>query len=597
MKTSNIKYVASIDQGTSSSRFMIFDSAGHIVTSHQLQHTQHYPAPGMVEHDPEEIWEAVKESIRVCMSRGNIKLNDISGIGITNQRETTVVWNKHTGKPYHRAIVWNDARTQDICDKLNSENHGKVAHLFTAKTGLPIATYFSGTKLVYLLENVAGLRDAALAGDAIFGTIDTWLLWKLTGGALHCTDVTNASRTLMMDIKEMQWDDKLLDILSIPRIMLPQIRSSSEIYGVVAAGGVLGGISEISGVPISGILGDQQAALFGQMCLSPGEIKVTYGTGAFLMMNTGTGAAAAISSQSGLLTTVAYQLGPKAPVHYALEGAVAYCGSVVQWLKDNLQLIENAKETEVLARSVPDSGDICLVPAFSGLFAPYWRSEARGVITGLTAFHRRAHIVRAALEAAALQVEDILKAMSADTNDLLLFDRHHLKVDGGMTKNEFLMQLQADVSDTRVMRSIVTEATALGAAFAAGLASGFFKNIEELKNIYKLDQTWAPAMDGQIRTRLLRNWKKAVARSVNWVECADGKGVAASYNDALIEQLLQVKTPNVVVHDTVPVPQSASPSVAYWTGVWHASAALLAISATISVAFTFSKTWFKRNST
>jgi glycerol kinase len=563
------KYVASIDQGTSSSRFMVFDKTGKVVFSHQREHKQYFPSPGMVEHDPEEIWECVKACVNACPERldKEATCDDIAALGITNQRETTVVWNRHTGKPYHNAIVWSDNRTGGICDSLNKDNLGP---LFTSKTGLPISPYFSGTKLMYLLDTVPNLRQAAECGDAIFGTIDTWLVWKLTAGAAHVTDVTNASRTLMMNLQTCQWDLELTAALkNIPVKMLPEIRSSSERFGKVAPEGALGGIggSVLKNVEIGGILGDQQAALFGQSCFGVGETKVTYGTGAFLMMNTGKGVKSIIPSQHGLLTTVAYQLGRDAEPHYALEGSVAMCGSLIQWLRDNLQTIDNAQQSESVASTVADNGGVYFVPAFSGLFAPYWRSDARGVITGLTAYNTRAHIVRAALEASAFQVNEIIDAMIADSQSLI----PSLKVDGGMTSNSMVMQFQANLLNMPLVRPIMAETTALGSANAAGLAVGFFQNEEELRACYTADRAWRSDMDSGVRHALLRNWRKAVARSLNLNEPVDGKGPVVEANNALIAQL----SPEGKIESTSEISSSLGGS--YWQGIAHASFAIVAV--------------------
>lgn len=580
----NERFVASIDQGTSSSRFMVFDKSGKVVASHQQEHKQYYPQPGWVEHDPEEIWTSVTSCIDQCMADYNLKAINISALGITNQRETTVIWNKHTGKPYHNAIVWNDGRTMDICEKLKTANGGRNEAMFKSKAGLPIAPYFSGTKTMYMLEHVAGLREAAEAGDALFGTIDTWLVWKLTNGRLHATDVTNASRTLMMDLKSLQWDKELTSTLNVPVKMLPEIRSSSECFGAVAAQGAHGGSARLAGVQISGILGDQQAALFGQACFNAGETKVTYGTGAFLMMNTGCGEKAVISSKHGLLTTVAFQLGKNSEPFYALEGSIAYCGSLIQWLRDNLHAIKDAKESEALAKSVPDNGGVYFVPAFSGLFAPYWRGEARGVITGLTAFHTMNHIVRAALEAAAFQVNEIIDAMIADSKAVL----PSLKVDGGMTQNNTVMQFQSDLLGTPLACPVMAETTALGSAYAAGLAVGYFKSLEELQTNYRSDRSWTPAMDAGPRMSLLRDWRKAVARSANWVEPETHDGAIVEANDVLITQLSN--------HGIVPLsPQgkSAVCAYSYWSGAFHASAVLL----TVALAIKFGHSVSKKSST
>ena len=446
----NEHYIMSIDQGTSSSRCMVFDKSGKVVGTHQREHKQYFPSPGMVEHDPEEIWHSVKVCVERCLEDNDLTAGNIAALGITNQRETSVVWNKTTGKPYHRAIVWNDTRTLPICEKLTQGTDGqKNSDMITEKTGLPVSPYFSGTKLMYLLDKIPNLRQEAENGEAIFGTIDSWLVWKLTSGAAHVTDVTNASRTLLMNLRSREWDTDLVTLMNIPKMMLPQIRSSSESYGVIGTDNHIGGCTALNGVVIAGILGDQQAALFGQACFKPGETKVTYGTGAFLMMNTGAGVDAAVPSKHGLLTTVAYQLGPNAEPHYALEGSVAYCGSLIQWLRDNLNVIRDATQSEELALTVNDNGGVYFVPAFAGLYAPYWRGDARGVIAGLTAYNTRAHITRAALEAAAFQINEIIDAMIADSGTALSI----LKVDGGMTKNCTLMQFQSDILNTLLAAS------------------------------------------------------------------------------------------------------------------------------------------------
>lgn len=526
------KYIASIDQGTSSSRFMVFDKGGNVVSSYQQEHTQYYPRASWVEHDPEEIWEAVKTCISYGLYNGGITREQIVSLGITNQRETTVIFNKNTGRPYHNAIVWNDVRTTPICDEITSTGKGKYV---TEKTGLPISCYFSATKIMYLLREVENLKEAVESGDAVFGTIDTWLLFKLTGGEAHKTDVTNAGRTMLMDLKTLQWDDSLLKIFGIPRSLLPEICSSSEVYGEVAVtnSGIpgLGGCTDLAGVRIAGILGDQHAALFGQTCFKKGEAKCTYGTGAFLMMNTGE---EIIKSESGLLTTVGYQLGKDAKPIYALEGSVAYCGSLIQWLRDNLNIITDAAKSEMLASSVEDNGGVYFVPAFSGLFAPYWRSDARGIIAGLTAFNTKAHITRAALEAAAFQTNEILVAMQKDAGMKL----PSLKVDGGMTKNGLLMQFQCDLIETSMSCPAMPETTAIGSAYAAALAVGFYESKEDVVDNWQLKKQWSPDMEEGKRAGLLRDWRKAVARSTNWVESSGSNGAARKKaNDDLISAL------------------------------------------------------------
>jgi glycerol kinase len=491
------KYVAALDQGTTSTRFMIFDRAGRTVAADQREHRQIFPRPGWVEHDPLEIWERTQEVIAAAIKQGKIAVKDIAAIGVTNQRETTVVWDRDTGRPICNAIVWQDTRTDAICSEL-AQAGGQDR--LRGVTGLPLATYFSGPKLKWILENVPGARSKAEKGDLLFGTIDAWIIWNLTG--LHITDVTNASRTLLMNLKSLEWDDGILSLLGIPRSMLPRICSSSEIYG--AARG------QMDGVPVSGDLGDQQAALFGQTCYSAGEAKNTYGTGCFMLLNTGE---TPVPSKSGLLTTLAYKIGNQKAV-YALEGSVAITGALVQWLRDNLGLIHQSSEVEALARTVADNGDVYFVPAFSGLFAPYWRSDARGAIVGLTRYVNKGHLARAVLEATAFQTREILDAMEKDGGVHLTA----LKVDGGMVFNELLMQFQADLLNVPVIRPKVAETTALGAAYAAGLAAGFWKDLGELRSNWGKDREWTPGMDPQVRERKYNKWKKAVARTFDWVE-------------------------------------------------------------------------------
>ena len=510
-------YVASIDQGTSSSRFMIFDHEKNVIASHQMEHTQYYPKAGYVEHDAMEIWNNVVKCAEEAMSRGRCNFNRIKALGITNQRETTLIFNRHTGKPYHRAIVWNDTRTAYLTEKFSAASPlGKDR--YRAKTGLPIATYFSAFKIMHLLDTVPGLREAANAGDAIFGTIDTWLVFKLTCGKVHATDVTNASRTMLMNLHTLAWDESILAALDIPRVMLPEIFSSSEVYGRVLS------IEELSGVPIAGVLGDQHAALFGQTCFEPGDAKCTYGTGAFLLLNTG---ALAVPSQRGLLTTLGYQLGRNAAPVYALEGSVAYCGSLIQWLRDNMELIPSAEASEAVARQVGDNGGVYFVPAFSGLYAPYWRADARGIIAGLTAYNTKAHLVRAALEAAAFQAKEVLEAMELDSQVAL----RSMRVDGGMTNNDVAMQFQCDLVGVPLYRPAIPEMTALGAAFAAGLAVGYWGSTDELKSSWRVSRTWAPEMTAEKRRGLMRHWRKAVARSLGWVDAgssSQGSGGSSS---------------------------------------------------------------------
>ncbi|MGQ9717803.1 MAG: glycerol kinase GlpK [Anaerolineae bacterium] len=501
------RYVAAVDQGTTSTRFIIFDHAGQVVSLHQLEHQQIYPQPGWVEHDPMEIWERTQQVIRTALARNNIDPRDIAAIGVTNQRETTVVWDRRSGRPYYNAIVWQCTRTKEICDALAREGG---QDRFRARTGLPLATYFSGPKIRWILDHVPGVREAAEKGDALFGTIDTWIIWWLTGGpdgGAHVTDVSNASRTMLMNLETLDWDPEILDILDIPRQMLPEIRPSSDpkVYGYTPKDGPLG-----AAIPVCGDLGDQQAALVGQTCFSPGEAKNTYGTGCFMLLNTGT---TPVPSKSGLLTTVGYRFGD-GPAVYCLEGSIAITGALVQWLRDNLQFFDFSKHIEDYARSVPDSGGIYFVPAFSGLFAPYWRSDARGLIIGLTRYITKAHICRAALEATAYQTREVLDAMEKDSGVKLTA----LKVDGGMVYNELLMQFQADILGVPVIRPVVAETTALGAAYAAGLAVGFWDNLDDLRRNWAVDKRWEPQMNPETRERLYRGWLKAVERTFGWVE-------------------------------------------------------------------------------
>jgi len=486
---------------------MIVDREAKVVASHQKEHRQIYPKPGWVEHDPMEIWERTQEVMRGALEKAGVHAKDLAAIGITNQRETTLVWDKKNGRPYHNAIVWQDTRTSRICHELAQEGG---QDRFRAKTGLPLSTYFSGPKLKWLLENVDGLRDAAQRGDALFGNIDTWLIWQLTGGAksgAHVTDVTNASRTMLLDLQSLDWDDDILETLGIPRQMLPAIRPSSDphLYGKTLPGGPVGGV-----VPVCGDLGDQQAALYGQTCYQVGEAKNTYGTGCFLLLNTGT---QIVPSQSGLLTTVAYKISDR-PAHYALEGSVAITGALVQWLRDNLGLIEKSSDIETLTKTVEDSGGIYFVPAFSGLFAPYWRTDARGVIVGLTRYIHKGHIARAALEASAYQTREVLEAMHKDSG----VELKELRVDGGMVVNELLMQFQTDILGVPVVRPKINETTALGAAYAAGLAVGFWSDESELRTKWAADKTWKPRMNEEKRERLYQGWLKAVERTFDWVE-------------------------------------------------------------------------------
>lgn len=501
------KYVAAIDQGTTSTRAVLFDRSGRVVSQAQQEHRQLYPQPGWVEHDALEIWARTQEVVRAALAAAAVRPGDLAALGVTNQRETTLVWERRSGRPYCNAIVWQDTRTKGICDRL-AQQGGQDR--FRAITGLPLATYFSGPKLAWILEHVDGVRRAAEQGEALFGTIDSWLIWWLTGGpqrGVHVTDVTNASRTLLMNLHTLDWDDGILDSLGIPRRMLPQIVPSSQAggWGHTLPDGPFG-----DAVPVCGDLGDQQAALVGQACFEAGEAKNTYGTGCFMLLNTGP---VAVPSRHGLLTTVAYRLGNAPPV-YALEGSVAISGALVQWLRDNLNLISSSAEIEDLARTVEDNGGVYLVPAFSGLFAPYWRSDARGVIVGLTRYVTKGHLARAALEATAYQTREILEAMQHDSGVQL----KGLKVDGGMVRNQLLMQFQADILGLPVVRPAVIETTALGAAYAAGLACGFWDSPDQLRANWQADAIWQPRMHEAERQRLYRGWLKAVQRTFNWVE-------------------------------------------------------------------------------
>jgi glycerol kinase len=485
---------------------MIFNHSGQVQASHQLEHRQYHPQPGWVEHDPLEIWDNVEAAVTQALAEAGLVAADLAAIGVTNQRETTLVWDAETGQPLHRAIVWQDTRTDGICRSLADQVDEESLRV---KTGLPLATYFSGPKLTWLMQNVEGLRAKAERGRARFGTVDSWLIWNLTGGAQggrHLMDVTNASRTLLMDLETLAWDEGLLELMGIPLAMLPEIRPSIEpaLYGLTSDAGPFSGK-----VPVCGVLGDQQAALYGQACFKPGEAKNTYGSGCFLLMNTGS---ERVVSQHGLVTTVAYQAGSEPPV-YALEGSIAMAGSLISWLRDNLELIGSADEVEALARSVEDNGGCYLVPAFSGLFAPYWREDARGVIVGLTHFIGKGHIARAALEATAFQAREVIEAMQADAG----VELGSLKVDGGMVKNELLMQFQADILGMPIIRPTVSETTALGAAYAAGRAIGFWENEEELTANWKAQTSWEPRMGVAERERLFREWKKAVQRTLDWI--------------------------------------------------------------------------------
>jgi glycerol kinase len=499
-------YVVAIDQGTTSTRCLLVDHDGRPVTSHQLEHAQHLPRPGWVEHDPDEIWANTREVVGTALARADAEPSDVVAIGITNQRETTVVWERATGRPVHPAIVWQDTRTQRICDRLAAGSPDGPDR-YRKTTGLPLATYFAGPKVAWILESVEGARAAADRGELLFGTVDSYLLWQITGGpdgGLHVTDVTNASRTLLMDLRSLAWDDEICAELGVPVVMLPEIRSSSEVYGYARESGFLGG------TPVAGVLGDQQAATFGQACFEPGEAKNTYGTGNFLLLNTGT---SPVPSEHGLLTTVAYRVGGDAAV-YALEGSIAVTGSLVQWLRDNLGLIRTADEVEALARTVDDNGGAYVVPAFSGLFAPYWRPDARGAIVGLTRYVNRGHLARAVLEATAFQTREVVDAMHADSGVSLT----ELRVDGGMVVDDLLMQIQADLLGVPVVRPVVTETTALGAAYAAGLAVGFWDGLDDVRRHWAEDRRWEPVRDDAWREREMARWRKAVERTLDWVE-------------------------------------------------------------------------------
>jgi glycerol kinase len=497
------QYAAALDQGTTSSRAMVFNHEGRVVSVAQKEHEQIYPKPGWVEHDANEIWARSQEVLDEALEQAGGNRDDIAALGITNQRETTVVWDRNTGEPVHNALVWQDTRTDKIVDELSAD--GGQAR-FQAQVGLPLATYFSGPKVRWILDNVDGARAKAEAGDLAFGNMDTWMIWNLTGGTnggLHITDVTNASRTMLMDLKTLAWDEDIASTIGVPTSMLPEIRASSEVYGEVAAGG-------FQGISIAGDLGDQQAATFGQACLSPGEAKNTYGTGNFLLLNTGT---EAVQSKSGMLTTLGYKIGDNDAV-YCLEGAIAITGALVQWLRDNLKLIKAAPEVEELAESVDDNGGLYIVPAFSGLFAPYWKSNARGVFAGLTRYVNAGHIARATLEATAFQSREIVEAMNQDSGVAL----ESLKVDGGMVANDLLMQFQADLLGVPVIRPVVAETTALGAAYAAGLATGFWASEDDIRNNWAEDKRWEPTMDAAKRDEYFKYWKKAVTRTFDWFD-------------------------------------------------------------------------------
>ncbi len=495
------KYVGAIDQGTTSSRFIIFDRQGEIVSIGQREHEQIYPRAGWVEHDPAEIWRNTETVIRGALAARGLSPADIASVGVTNQRETTLIWNRRTGKALHNALVWMDTRTDDLVREFTGD--GGQDRL-RARTGLPLATYFSGLKLRWLLDHVGAQKDAK-AGEVLFGTMDTWIAWNLTGGVnggRHITDVTNASRTQLMNLESLDWDQDILNLFDIPRACLPEIRSSSEEMGI--ATGVL------ANVPLAGILGDQQAALFGQACLQPGQAKNTYGTGCFILMNTG---AKPYPSKCGLITTLGYKLGKEPPI-YALEGSIAIAGALVQWLRDNLGLISTASEVETLARTVEDNGGVFLVPAFSGLYAPYWRSNARGIVAGLTRFANKAHLARAALEATAYQTREALDAMARDSGVQI----KELRADGGMVVNELLMQFQSDILDAPVVRPKVIETSALGAAYAAGLATNYWDSTDDIVANWRFDKRWRPSMEPAERDRLFALWNKAVTRSFDWIE-------------------------------------------------------------------------------
>lgn len=497
------RFVAAIDQGTTSSRCIVFDHSGRVVDVAQREHEQLFPRRGWVEHDPEIIWRNVESVVRKVLDSAGLSAADIAAVGVTNQRETTVVWDRATGKPVCNAIVWQDTRTAALGEELG----GSIGpRRYADRTGLPLSTYFAGPKLRWILDEVPGARERAEAGELCFGTIDSWLLWNLTGE--HITDVTNASRTMLMDLRTLQWDSQICAEFGVPERVLPRIRSSSEVYAEVASG-------PLAGVPVAGILGDQQAATFGQACLRPGEAKNTYGTGNFMLLNTGT---TPVFSTHGLLTTVCYRLGD-APAVYALEGSIAVTGSLVQWLRDNLGIIASAGEIEPLARTVDDNGGAYIVPAFSGLFAPRWRPDARGVVAGLTRFVHKGHLARAVLEATAYQTREVIDAMRADAEaDHLDLELTTLKVDGGMVRNNLLMQFQSDILDVPVVRPVVTETTALGAAYAAGLAVEFWSGPEEIRANWAEDKMWEPRMSGEERDRLFAEWNKAVERTYNWVD-------------------------------------------------------------------------------
>ncbi|HEY3293795.1 MAG TPA: glycerol kinase GlpK [Candidatus Nanopelagicaceae bacterium] len=499
-----MSYIGSLDQGTSSTRFMIFDHAGLVVGQHQLEHRQILPQSGWVEHDPAEIWQRTREVIEIALSRAHLSGSDLAAIGITNQRETTLFWDSRTGKPFGNAIVWQDIRTSEFLSTLSDSEVVTVQN----RTGLPVAPYFSASKMNWLIRNNAEIREGIAAGTALAGTIDTWLLWNLSGGTkggVHVTDVTNASRTLLMNLETLEWDQELLSIFDIPLACLPEIRSSSEIYAMTDPAGPFG-----AAIPLSAVLGDQQAAMVGQACFDQGQSKTTYGTGNFALFNTGT---SIVRSHNGLLSTVLYKFGD-GPTHYALEGSVAVTGSAIQWLRDQLGIIEESSEIESLANSVPDNGGVYFVPAFSGLFAPHWRSDARGAIVGLTRAATKAHLARATLEAICYQTREILDAMSADSGIPL----REMRVDGGITANELCMQMQADIMGIEILRPRIQETTALGAAYAAGLAVGFWSGIDEIRKQWHQSRKWIPTASEQMREEGFKQWKKAIDKSLGWVE-------------------------------------------------------------------------------
>jgi glycerol kinase len=502
MEVQMAKYSAAVDQGTTSTRFMIFDHEGKVVGIDQKEHEQIYPKPGWVEHDAMEIWGACQAVIAGALAKTGVSVKDIAAVGVTNQRETAVVWDKATGKPVYNAIVWQDTRTDTICNEL-AKDGGQDR--FRTKVGLPLATYFSGPKIKWILENVPGVKAKAEKGEVLFGNIDSWVIWNLTGGpkgGVHVTDVSNASRTMLMNLKTLDWDPDMLKVMGVPRAMLPTIKASSEVYGKA--------VGALEGIPVAGDLGDQQAALFGQTCFSAGEAKNTYGTGCFMLLNTGT---KPVQSNNGLLTTLGYKIGTQDAV-YCLEGSIAITGALVQWLRDNLGMIQKSSDIEALAKTVEDNGGIYFVPAFSGLFAPYWKSDARGAIVGMTRYVNKGHIARAALEATAFQTREVLDAMNKDSG----VDLTALKVDGGMVYDELLMQFQSDVLGVPVIRPKVAETTALGAAYAAGLAVGFWKNVEDLRTNWAKDKEWKPMMKADLRDKQYKGWKKAVTRTFEWVD-------------------------------------------------------------------------------